>query len=260
MTLEPGQALAVAEDLHAGAILVRRGVHPVSGAKPEMLVAEATGELVTVIREKETVPGTAGQMRKKKRRRRAKPSPGATAVSAGAAGGLTGEWESLGAAGNGTTEVSSEVADHVAKPAEAFPDSFCHLVQDDQVVADLHDNQLPPDEYYDELRRALLERFEGADLGLVEHVVALCGAFGKTRRVVKKGDPRCCERSELRHVIKGPRSRPRPKGVNCNLAYISAGPLGATRLLACNTFKYAVSRRSRNGRWASAFRILPEKN
>ena len=54
---------------------------------------------------------------------------------------------------------------------------FCHLVQNESVIAQTHQEELPPDEYYDELGPKLQEKFPNADPDLVEHAVALLAAF-----------------------------------------------------------------------------------
>ena len=61
--------------------------------------------------------------------------------------------------------------------ARIIKESISHLVQDDSLVAHIHDEELPPDEYYDELLGALQKRFPEADAELIEHVVALAAAF-----------------------------------------------------------------------------------
>ena len=54
---------------------------------------------------------------------------------------------------------------------------FRHLVQGEDSIRCIHDEELPPDEYYDELGPALSEVFPGAEPSLVEHAVALDAAF-----------------------------------------------------------------------------------
>ena len=61
--------------------------------------------------------------------------------------------------------------------ARFIKESIAHLVQDDNLVSRIHDEELPPDEHYDELVGALKHRFPKADPELVEHVVALAAAF-----------------------------------------------------------------------------------
>ena len=56
-------------------------------------------------------------------------------------------------------------------------DTICHLIQDDELIAKIHTEELPPDEYYDALGPALAKKFHGADPLLVEHCVALAAAF-----------------------------------------------------------------------------------
>ena len=52
-----------------------------------------------------------------------------------------------------------------------------HLIQDDALIAKIHTEELPADEYYDLLGPVLQRKFPGADPTLVEHVVALTAAF-----------------------------------------------------------------------------------
>ena len=62
-------------------------------------------------------------------------------------------------------------------PLKKIQENLFHLVQQDDEILKIHSEELPPDEYYDELRVVLSERFKGADPALVEHVVALVAAF-----------------------------------------------------------------------------------
>jgi len=45
------------------------------------------------------------------------------------------------------------------------------------LVSHIHEEELPPDEYYEQLGPELQKRFKGCDPALVEHVVALVAAF-----------------------------------------------------------------------------------
>ena len=56
-------------------------------------------------------------------------------------------------------------------------ESIFHLVQDEDLVARIHQEELPPDEYYDELKGVLTVTHPQVSAGLVEHVVALATAF-----------------------------------------------------------------------------------
>ena len=56
-------------------------------------------------------------------------------------------------------------------------DSVRHLVQEEDEILHIHNEELPPDEYYEELEKVLLAKYPGATPSLVEHVVALIGAF-----------------------------------------------------------------------------------
>lgn len=52
-----------------------------------------------------------------------------------------------------------------------------HLVQQEDTILRIHSEELPPDEYYDELKLVLAKKFAGADPALIEHVGALVAAF-----------------------------------------------------------------------------------
>ena len=54
---------------------------------------------------------------------------------------------------------------------------MCHLVQDREVVKEMLANELPPDEYYQELREALAWKLPEADADLLDHVAPLAAAF-----------------------------------------------------------------------------------
>ena len=56
-------------------------------------------------------------------------------------------------------------------------DKVFHLVQDEPLIARIHNEELPPDSYYEELAPYLQRKFPKADPDLVEHVVALAAAF-----------------------------------------------------------------------------------
>ena len=56
-------------------------------------------------------------------------------------------------------------------------DMICHLVQDDGLVSRIHGEELPPDEYYDGLRRALKARFPKASSEMIEHTIPMIAAF-----------------------------------------------------------------------------------
>ena len=61
-------------------------------------------------------------------------------------------------------------------PSEAGDKAY-HLVQDRDVVEEIERCELPPAEYYEELKKLLPLKFPGADPELVEHVVPLVAAF-----------------------------------------------------------------------------------
>ena len=63
------------------------------------------------------------------------------------------------------------------RESTATMDSVSHLVQQEDVILRIHAEELPPDEYYAELKDALRERHPDSDPDLVEHVVALVAAF-----------------------------------------------------------------------------------
>ena len=63
------------------------------------------------------------------------------------------------------------------KESEEIKDAFYHLVQDEALISHIHDEVLPPDEYYDELCKILTRQNPNVSAGLVEHVVALVAAF-----------------------------------------------------------------------------------
>ena len=52
-----------------------------------------------------------------------------------------------------------------------------HLVQDEPLIASIHNEELPPDIYYERLSEGLADKFPAADPCAIEHVVALCAAF-----------------------------------------------------------------------------------
>ena len=58
-----------------------------------------------------------------------------------------------------------------------IPDSLYHLVQNDDLITRIHNEELPPDEYYEAPGQALRRRFAGAESYLVDHVVALVASF-----------------------------------------------------------------------------------
>ena len=59
-------------------------------------------------------------------------------------------------------------------PAE---DSVMHLVQDDETIAELHHEALPPDEYYEALEKLWKKWWPGADPLLLEHMMSVLIAF-----------------------------------------------------------------------------------
>ena len=76
--------------------------------------------------------------------------------------------------------VEREASDAVGRVVESPPRSeeeISHLVQDDDLIARIHLEELPPDEYYDDLGAVLAKSFPGADPALVEHIVPLVAAF-----------------------------------------------------------------------------------
>ena len=62
------------------------------------------------------------------------------------------------------------------EPSEEGEHVF-HLVQDEPLITRIHNEELPPDSYYEELGKHLIKKFRGADPDLIEHAVALAAAF-----------------------------------------------------------------------------------
>ena len=60
-----------------------------------------------------------------------------------------------------------------AEPSQYTSDEVYHLVQDDNVISHIHNEELPPDCYYDELKEVLRRKFPKASPGLIDHAVAL---------------------------------------------------------------------------------------
>ncbi len=56
-------------------------------------------------------------------------------------------------------------------------DSVCHLVQDEETIAELHQLALPPDEYYDQLGLFWAKWWPDADPKLLEHMMSVLIAF-----------------------------------------------------------------------------------
>ena len=65
----------------------------------------------------------------------------------------------------------------VLTPLMPKDEQVSHLIRDDALIARIHLEELPPDEYYDLLGPVLQKKFPGADPTLVEHAVALTAAF-----------------------------------------------------------------------------------
>ena len=57
------------------------------------------------------------------------------------------------------------------------PEGVYHLVQDRPVTEQILEEDLPPDEYYDELGHWLSATFPKADPDLLEHIVPVVAAF-----------------------------------------------------------------------------------
>ena len=72
---------------------------------------------------------------------------------------------------------SALVAAEAGGPASAVIDEVRHLVQDEDLIAHIHNEELPPDLYYEELRAMLGSKFPGATPQAIEHAVALGAAF-----------------------------------------------------------------------------------
>ena len=52
-----------------------------------------------------------------------------------------------------------------------------HLVQNEEFLTNIHESELPPEEYYEKLRPILTEKLKGCDPSLVEHGIVLTWAF-----------------------------------------------------------------------------------
>ena len=50
-------------------------------------------------------------------------------------------------------------------------DRVYHLVQEEDLILRIHSEELPPDEYYDELRIVLRELYPAASQDMIDHVV-----------------------------------------------------------------------------------------
>ena len=66
--------------------------------------------------------------------------------------------------------------DPVATPVVRSEVVF-HLVQDRDVIDEVFAAELPPEEYYDDLKEVLRRKFPGADPALLDHAIPLIGAF-----------------------------------------------------------------------------------
>lgn len=58
------------------------------------------------------------------------------------------------------------------KPKAA--DEVRHLAQDEELIFNIHNEELPPDLYYEELRGAFASTFPGYTVQAREHALALC--------------------------------------------------------------------------------------
>ena len=56
-------------------------------------------------------------------------------------------------------------------------DSLYHLVQDEKTVESILCDEVPPDEYYEQLGPVLQKKWPRADEQLIDHVVALVVAL-----------------------------------------------------------------------------------
>ena len=74
----------------------------------------------------------------------------------------------------GAHTLSSRFGD--AQPLK-YGDHFYHLVQDKELIESIHEAELPPDEYYEELGKLMRKWFPEADPTLVDHAVPLVAAF-----------------------------------------------------------------------------------
>ena len=67
----------------------------------------------------------------------------------------------------------------VISPPEEEPneDTIMHLIQDDQLISELHAYTMPPDHYYDRLAELWSEWWPEADPELLEHMMSVLIAF-----------------------------------------------------------------------------------
>ena len=72
--------------------------------------------------------------------------------------------------------VSTLTDDPVQAPLERAEGVY-RLVQGRPVIETIQEAELPPDEYYDALRRWLVKKFPKADPSLLEHLVPLVSAY-----------------------------------------------------------------------------------
>ena len=58
-----------------------------------------------------------------------------------------------------------------------YSDKLYHLVQEEPLIASIHDEEIPPDEYYEMLTPILREMFPECRPEFIDHVVSCCWAF-----------------------------------------------------------------------------------
>ena len=65
----------------------------------------------------------------------------------------------------------------MAEDARATTDQLYHLVQDEDLIRQIHEHELPPDEYYARLRSVLEQWFPTATPELLDHGIPCVAAF-----------------------------------------------------------------------------------
>ena len=177
VVVERGDVLAEGFPVPSDVTLVRRGPNPASGNEPEFVCASRESVLP------EVAPGKFGPDLQV-----IVPPGGGDENSGGAAGVIgtalrDGDGGAGGAVGTtGTVRGGDGGAGGAAGTTGTAPEAFVadqlyHLVQDEPLISRIHDEELPPDEYYEELYSVLRHKFPEATPELVDHVVPLVAAF-----------------------------------------------------------------------------------
>ncbi len=215
ITIERGQVLAIGEALPPGLVLVRRGVNPETGEEPEVLYVTEAGEAKTMSLAEAECPELADLEKQATVQEPAheesrfdttqglpmyqtddqwlswkhieRPGLGAGAAEHGsvltasnAVGSKKAVSGELGPASSNDADSfqSLTTGDLTIGSAKAKAFDVCrHLMQNEDLISQIFESELPPEEYYDLLGPILQEQFRGCDPTLVEHVIALIGAF-----------------------------------------------------------------------------------